>query len=123
MAFILIVEDDPTLQAIYKNALEKHGYVVETVTTGSKAIEILSLKSINMILLDIMLPGKMNGFDVIEQIRRNEHWRNIPIIILTNLDSEKQMALECGACDYFIKTEMDIKILIEKIQGYLSPES
>lgn len=123
MTSILIVEDDPTLQAIYKNALEKHGYAVETVTTGSKAIEILSVKSVNMILLDIMLPGKMNGFDLIEQIQRNEQWRHIPVIILTNLESQKQMAIACGARDYFIKTEMDIKLLIEKIQGYLSPES
>jgi DNA-binding response OmpR family regulator len=71
-------------------------------------------------MLDIMLPGGMNGFDVLEQLRRTGLIKKIPVVVMSSLTTEKDTALKIGAKDYIVKTEMDIDKLAEKINKLLS---
>ncbi|MGD9678376.1 MAG: response regulator YycF [Vulcanibacillus sp.] len=98
---ILVVEDEILISDILKFSLEKEGYKVYTSSDGINAIQ--KTKSINpdLILLDLMLPGK-DGYEVCKEVRR---FTNNPIIMLTAKDTEfdKVLGLEMGADDYVTK--------------------
>ena len=57
----------------------------------------------------------MDGFDVLEQLKRDEVVKNIPVIVLTNLDSERESALKVGAVDYIVKANASIDQVVEKV--------
>ena len=97
MKKILLVEDDAILLQMYKDGLREAGFVVETADTGDKAIVRVKSFLPDLVLLDIMLPGNLNGFDVLESMQRDPHLKDIPVVMLTNLDSEKETALKIGA--------------------------
>ena len=111
MKTILIVEDDTAMQKIYQTTLSKAGYqTLQALTTDEGAAQ--AQKHPNLILLDIMLPGNKNGFDLLEALKKDEKLKNIPVIILTNLESEKKTALEIGAVDYLIKANISLEDLV-----------
>ena len=117
---VLIVEDDPALRDVYKEALLEEGFDCDTAATGSEALSKAQTYAPSVILLDIMLPGGMNGFDIAEQLKKNSATFPIPIIFLTNLDSEKQSAMAIGASDYIVKSNASIPEIIEKINHILA---
>ena len=71
-------------------------------------------------LLDLMLP-KVNGFEVLSQIRGNEQWKNVPVIILSNLGQQQdiQRGKELGVKEYIVKANIKINDVVEKIKQYL----
>ena len=82
---IMIVDDDPGVRYTVKNGIEMldENYQVEPVESGIKCLDILkSGKLPDLILLDVMMP-EMSGWKTFDIIRRNESWKNIPIIFLT----------------------------------------
>lgn len=119
MKKVLIVEDDLALQKILKEKFEDEGIAVSQALTGQEALS--SLKKIipNLIVLDIMLSGGMNGFDVLEQVKSDQNLKSIPVIVLTNLDTERKTALDIGAIDYIVKPNMSIDEVILKIKNNL----
>lgn len=116
---ILIVEDDVQIIKILTDELTKHDMKVSTVDTVRKASESLRNAKPDLILLDIMLPGGLNGFDFLEEVKRQDSTKDIPVIVVTNLDSERNTALKIGAVDYCVKANLSIQDLIKKIQTYL----
>jgi DNA-binding response OmpR family regulator len=118
MKHILIVEDNTSLQNVYKEVLTQEGYEVTTVVDGPSCLQTLRTTSIDLILLDIMLPGGMNGFDILMRLKQKSEFSSIPTIVLSNLDSEKQACLDSGAIDYFVKSSMDVAALVSKIKAY-----
>lgn len=119
MKIILIVEDDTVITASYKTVLEQEGYTVHTVINGPDALNLLQKEPADLILLDVMLPEGMNGFDVLMRLKQDEKTKHIPIIVMTNLESEKETALDYGANDYIIKAHTDVRQLVEKIRTIL----
>jgi len=116
---ILIIEDDTSLQDIYKKMLTDEGFDVVCKTTGQEGLDQAKKEKPNLIILDIMLPlGKMNGFDVLEMLKRDSEMKNIPILVLTNLDSEEKTAREIGAQDYLVKANTPIGKVIERVKKY-----
>jgi DNA-binding response OmpR family regulator len=115
MKNVLIVDDDLDLLRMYSQKLTFEGYDVATAETGQQALKYLESTIPNIILLDVMLPAGMNGFDVLENIRQNNNTKGIPVIMLTNLDSEKNTALKVGAQDYLVKANTDLNVLVEKV--------
>jgi len=101
MALILVVDDEKPIADILKFNLEKEGYDVICCFDGNDAIELAETENPDLILLDIMLPGK-DGNEVCREIRKT---KNMPIIMLTAKDSEidKVLGLELGADDYVTK--------------------
>ena len=98
---ILVVDDEQPIADILKFNLEKEGYEVLIANDGETAIELAEESRPNLVLLDLMLPGK-DGNEVCREIRKTQ---TMPIIMLTAKDSEidKVLGLELGADDYVTK--------------------
>ena len=107
MKKLLLIEDDKSTAQSYAAEFTDE-YEVCISKNGedglNDALEILP----DIILLDVMLPGKMNGFDVLRELKNTTKTMEIPVIILTNLDDQKKAALESGAVDCFVKANTNI---------------
>ena len=119
MKTILFIEDDIEMQKIYKEAFEANEFKVISAYTTDEGIEYAKIKKPNLIILDIMLPGGKNGFDALEVIMANQETSSIPVIVLTNLDSEKKVALDIGAKDYLVKANTNIDEVVEKVKRHM----
>jgi len=85
---VLLVEDDPFIRDIYQVKFSQEGFEVFAVDNGIKALDKLKQVIPNIILLDIIMPY-MDGVETLKNIKSNENWKKIPIIMLTNI-SEKE---------------------------------
>ena len=119
MKKILLVEDDLDIQNIYGDLLRNKGYQVTGATNGNQGLHIIKTEKPDLVLLDIMLPGGINGFDILEQLKKDEDLKNIPVIILTNLETEKKVANKIGVTDYLIKANVGLNQLVERVNQYL----
>ncbi len=101
MTKVMVVEDEQSLREPLVYLLEKEGYEVLEASDGARALEFFKTEPIDLILLDIMMPG-MSGNEVCRVIRQTS---NVPVIMLTAKDSEidKVVGLEIGADDYVTK--------------------
>jgi two-component system alkaline phosphatase synthesis response regulator PhoP len=102
MTRILIVEDEPGIAFALEADLKMEGYVPVIVGSGDDALRLARAEAFDLILLDVMLPGK-DGFEVCRSLRRDG--LRTPIILLTakTQEAEKVMGLELGADDYITK--------------------
>lgn len=116
---VLIVEDDIGLQKILAEKVASLNVNVDTADTGQAALNKIKAGAPDLVLLDIMLPGGMNGFDVLEQMKGNPTLQNIKVIVLTNLDTEQKTALDIGAQDYVVKTNISLEEIILKVKNQL----
>ncbi len=98
---ILVVEDEQSIRTIVEYALQDAGFAVVTTGRGDDALEIVGRETVNLVVLDIMLPG-LDGLEVCKRIRAE---RTIPIIMLSARGEEldKVLGLELGADDYVTK--------------------
>jgi DNA-binding response OmpR family regulator len=119
MAKILFIEDNDQIVKLYKGMFTDAGYDVVVATTGNAGVDMANNVRPDVIILDIMLPGGMNGFDVLEKLKKDNELKNIPVLVLTNLDSEEKVAKEIGATDYIVKSHVDPKDVLEKIKKVL----
>ena len=99
---ILIVDDEPPIQRILRRNLTMSGYDVLVADNGEQALEMVQLHEPDLILLDIWLPGDLDGMGVCAQVRRLSQ---VPIIVVSAKTDEKQkvQALDKGADDYLTK--------------------
>jgi len=117
---ILIVEDDFQISKVYQIQLAREGIFSMLARNGEEAIELLDEANPDLVILDLMIPKK-DGFWVLEEIRKNEKYSKIPIVIISNLGQkdDKIRALGLGATEYWVKVDISIKEIVEKIKGYL----
>jgi DNA-binding response OmpR family regulator len=106
---VMVVEDDHSVRALVRLLLEDEGLVVVEASTGTQAVDRFGVEPVDLVLLDIRLPG-LNGFDVCRQLRRVS---DVPIIMVTaQNDSHDVVAgLEVGADDYVTKPFNDRELL------------
>lgn len=119
MKKILIVEDDLHLQVIYQESLKPLGAEVLLAITGQQGLQMAKEHKPDLVILDIMLPLGLNGFDVLEQLKRDPELKNIPVVVLTNLDSERKTALDIGAVDYLVKANTSIQDVVTCVKQLL----
>ncbi len=117
---VLIIEDELAYQKILKDTFEKDNFEVIITSEISQARVYLDQNSPDVILLDVMLPGGENGFDFLERLKVNKKTQNIPVIMITNVASEKKVAHEIGTSFYFIKSETTMEQIIEKVKQVLA---
>ncbi|MEK7646959.1 MAG: response regulator [Patescibacteria group bacterium] len=124
MSRILIVEDEDFLRQVMEDNFISAGYAVDLATDGEEAMEQISHKKPDLILLDLLLPKK-DGFYVLEEVKKSSEWGLIPIIVLSNLgqDTEIKKALEMGANDYFVKSQHPIQEVVERVKDFLEGRS
>jgi CheY-like chemotaxis protein len=82
---VLVVEDDADLREMMRRTLEKGGWAVIEAANGRVALERLIEQRPELILLDLMMP-EMDGFQFLEEVRKHEEWRLIPIVVVTAKD-------------------------------------
>lgn len=118
MKKILAVEDDTFLANAYRIKLTRAGFEVKNAMDGEEAISILASYTPDLIVLDIVMPRK-DGFATLEEIKANEKWKNIPVILASNLGQkeDREKGIRLGAADFFIKTDFSLNNLIDKINS------
>jgi diguanylate cyclase (GGDEF)-like protein/PAS domain S-box-containing protein len=101
---VLVVDDDPTMQLLVREALEPHGLHVEEAPNGASALAVFRTRKPNLVLLDVQMPG-IDGFTVCEEIRRIPGSQHTPVVMMTGLDDVESVrrAYEAGATDFITK--------------------
>ncbi|NRB42428.1 MAG: diguanylate cyclase [Pseudomonadales bacterium] len=104
MFTILAVDDANFILCVLEEDLEAHGYKVLKAKNGEVALEILNQENIDLILLDLYMPG-LSGLEVLQKVKTDTHTQNIPVIMLSGSDNEDSIvaALDIGADDYITK--------------------
>ena len=99
---ILVVEDEPKLAVAIKSGLENDDYSVDIAVTGEEGFYLVHSQSFDLIVLDVMLPGR-NGFEILATLRR--HGVKTPVLLLTAKDAieDRVRGLDAGADDYLVK--------------------
>jgi len=117
---ILVVEDDIILQKNIKSSLESADFEVDQLFSGQGVMQKIEQKKPDLILLDLMLPKK-DGFHILQDIKQSEELKNIPVIILTVINTETSVSETkmLGADDYLIKSNYSLSEIIEKINKLL----
>ena len=120
---ILILEDDPDIQDIFRHTAEKQGWQVELATNGKIGLEKLQAQIPDIILLDIMMP-EMNGLEFLATIRQRNEWSDIPVIVVTAKDlTEDDKAQLRGQAQRVIQKAVHTPSdLVHQIQEILSTQ-
>ena len=118
---ILLIDDDPTFVDISIRAFKEHAIDYATAFNGIEAVDKAKSEKPALILLDIMMPG-IDGFAVLNNLRRDPKTAKILVWMLTNLPGEmnKELATALGAADYLVKAENPPSRICEKIKSFLS---
>jgi DNA-binding response OmpR family regulator len=118
---VLVVEDDLFLSQLLSNRLGREGLTVVRAGDGEEALNILKDTKPDLILLDLILPKK-SGFEVMEEIQKNPILKTAPVVIISNLGQDDDIARgkQLGATEYYIKAKISIEDLVTKVQEILS---
>jgi len=118
-ANILVVEDDIDIQQLVSYNLIKAGFNVSCADSGEEGLQVLEQEHIDLILLDLMLPGK-DGMEICSLIRAQRNHDRLPVIMLTARSEEDDIVtgLSCGADDYVTKP-FSPRVLIARVQAQL----
>lgn len=117
MKKILFIEDEFSLQKTLGEFLRKEGYEVISALDGESGLRMAKDKLPDLILLDLILPKK-HGLEVLKELKEDKKTKEIPVIILTNLESieDVQKAIELGATTYLVKANYSLEEVAEKIK-------
>lgn len=117
---ILIIEDENFIASMMTLILEKAGFSIEVATDGEEGLQKIEKTLPDLILLDLVLPG-INGFELLEKLKKEERTKKIPVIIVSNLGTpdEIQKGLKAGANAFLIKTHTLPKDLVSKVKEVL----
>lgn len=117
---ILIVEDEEVLSKVLAEKFKKQKYNVRVVANGNDVLGAARNFVPNIILLDLLLPGK-HGLDVLRDLKDDAEFHDIPVIILSNLDNDEDIkrGMALGAVDYFVKSQHPINEVTEKVESYI----
>lgn len=116
---ILVCEDQDAIRHMIGTLVTAAGHEVVEVSSGHQAVELVHKEPFDVLLLDLMLPGALDGFEVCERLRSDERSRNLPIFVISAMDeaSARPRAMAAGATAYFSKPFRPIELLedIQKI--------
>jgi DNA-binding response OmpR family regulator len=117
MKKIIVLEDEQVLQKALSIELLGAGFEVLSALDGEAGLALVKKELPDLVLLDLTMP-KMNGFDVLKNLKEDATTKSIPVIILSNLgqDEDKEKGLSLGATDYYVKSSTDLSLLTEKIK-------
>jgi len=117
---IMIVDDDARNAFALSKLLADRGIKVHIAVNGQKALEVLDKTAVDLVLMDIMLPG-MDGYEITRRIRAQERFRHLPILALTAkaMKGDREKCIAAGASDYLSKP-VDAERLFSMLRVWLS---
>ncbi|RJO59530.1 response regulator [Candidatus Parcubacteria bacterium] len=117
---VALIEDDAMIADMYKAKFSKAGFDIQNALDGATGLELIKRVKPDIILLDIIMP-KLDGFQVLRQLRAEPEFKKIPVVMLTNLGQEEDVkkGQELGATDYFIKTNFTPSAIVDKVKSIL----
>ena len=120
MKTILFIEDESALQKAFGDILKQENYEMISALDGETGLRLVRSKKPDLILLDLILP-KTHGFEVLKQLKSDPETKDIPVIVLTNLEEvgEVEKAIELGATTYLVKSQYSLEEVVEKIKNAL----
>ncbi len=113
---VFLVEDDPTLVEMYKVKFTESGFDLTVSGNGSEGLAIALKQPFDIILLDIILPG-MDGFAILQELKKNPKTKATPVVMMSNLGQEADISRgkELGADDYLVKASFTPSQVVEKM--------
>lgn len=124
MKTILFIEDESAIQKTFGEVLSQEGYEIIPALDGEIGLRLANppadKKKPDLILLDLILP-KLNGFEVLKKLKEDKTTKEIPVIVLTNLEGigDIDKAIGLGATTYLVKTNYTLEEVVEKIKKAL----
>ncbi len=120
MAKILVIEDDEMMLRMYTKMFTYVGMETMVAKDGEEGLEKAKSEKPALIVLDIMMP-KINGLDVLKQLKAWKETEKIPVVLLTNISDDAVLseALKLGAIGYLIKSQIANSELVDEIKQYL----
>lgn len=117
---ILVVDDSVTTRSLERSMLESAGFLVELASDGVQGWERVQAGGIDLVLSDVDMP-LLNGFQLTQTIRKSEHFRRLPVILITSNSDEfsRERGLAAGASAYMTKGEFDQNLLMNQIEQLL----
>ncbi|MEZ7883921.1 MAG: response regulator [Bacteroidales bacterium] len=114
---VLIAEDSITIRSMLKNFVENAGYEVTAAVDGLEAFNLLKRNSFDLVVSDIEMP-RMNGFELTQRIREDYDLKNLPVILVTALESkeDQKKGLDAGANAYIVKSSFEKSNLTDTIK-------
>ncbi len=117
---ILIVEDDLFLGELISKKLSKDDFEVVHATNATDALDILSKGSVDLILLDLLLPD-VSGFDFLKKVREDAKNLKLPVLVFSNLAEERDVkqAMDLGATDFLVKSNYTLDDVEKRIRALI----
>ncbi|MCA9362384.1 response regulator [Candidatus Kaiserbacteria bacterium] len=115
---VFVIEDDPLLRNLLAIRMSKSKFPCEFSSDGDKVIPVMRQFKPDVVILDLMLPGK-SGFEVLKEMKDDRDLKNVPVIVFSNRDAQedKQRAAELGAGKFYVKAMTDLSELVETIES------
>jgi DNA-binding response OmpR family regulator len=112
---ILVCEDQDAIRHMIETLVSASGHEVAGVALGAKAVELALSESFDVLLLDLMLPGALDGFEVCARVRASERTKDLPIFIISAMDDpeSKKRAMDAGATAFYGKPFRPLELLGE----------
>lgn len=117
---VLVAEDSITARALLKNVLETAGYHVLVAVDGAEALALLRTEPVDLVISDVEMP-RMNGFEFTARIRGDKRFSELPIILVTALESreDRERGIDAGANAYIVKSSFAQSNLLEVMRRLL----
>lgn len=116
MKSIVIIEDDADALDLYYEMLVAEKYRVFPAHSGRLGLHVVGKELPDLVILDLLIPGDVNGISVLKDIKSNPATSHIPVLVVTNLDSERESVLALGASDFLTKANSSIDTILTKVR-------
>lgn len=118
----MLVEDDQILARLYQTKFQKEGFDIQLSFDGQDGFDKMKSFSPDLVILDLIMP-KVDGFTFLDKVRGDGELskRGTPVLVLSNLGQESDIkkAMDMGAKDFFIKADVSLSQMVEKVRKYM----
>jgi len=124
MKKLLFIEDESVIHKTLSDVLSQKEYEIFSALDGEAGVRLAKEKHPDLILLDLVMP-KMNGFEVLHALKTEEITKDIPVIVLTNLEQMEdiQKAIDLGATTYLVKSNYNLNEVVAIIERTTSEQA
>jgi CheY-like chemotaxis protein len=120
MSKVLMIEDDPLLQNMYKVVFTKAGFDFQFAGDGREGLDKMRVYKPDIVLLDLILPV-MTGFSVLDVVNRDPVLKTIPIIVMTNIYADAEDLIKNrGVKSFIIKSDVSIEDVVQKVENVIA---